>query len=252
MLKNPQNCTYPKTFPEFDEQVPDVITINQHTVDQIIEKNKREKRVQWMERKKLGRLKNSWYPPEKRIEVATLVVAGVTNATHIEEITKIPAATVRDWKRQEWWGDLIDRIRYEKDEELDPKFTKIIEKTLDRITESLEEGDDHITKDGDVIKKKVSGKDAAQIMKLTVHERQLLRGKPTSRVEQLSKKDTLKELAEEFRKFAGAKTIEGTVENAEEEGFISGEGIRTEEFAEGEDSPEQRSEGHEEPNPEGH
>ena len=224
MIKDIDNLTYPKTFPEFDEVVPAEIVITDRTIDEIAEKNKREKRPQWLERAKgktVGktRTKGGWYPPEKRIEVATLFVAGVTNASQIEELTKIPAATVRDWKRQEWWGDLIDRVRYEKDEELDPKFSKIIEKTLDRITESLELGDEVITRDGEVIRKKVSGKDAAQIMKLTVQERQLLRGKPTSRVEKLSQKDTLLELATEFRKFAGAKTIEGesNVESRETE-----------------------------------
>ena len=151
--------------------------------------------------------KRGWYPPEKRIAVATAFAAGMTNANDLEKLTGIAASTIRNWKQNEWWHDLLERIRHEQDEKFDAKFTKIIDKTLDHVMDSLQNGDHVLMRDGEIVRKPMSGKEAAQISSTIIDKRNLLRGKPTSRTESVSGKDRLSKLAEEFRKFSGAKTI---------------------------------------------
>ena len=214
-----------KDFPEFEDTVPDEILINSNTLDEIQEKNSRDTRHIYLERSR-GELKGKtqtkkgWFPPEKRIEVATAFVAGMTNSSRLEELTKIPAGTIRQWKIQPWWGDLLERVKVEKDVELDSKFTKIIDKTLDRVVDSIEHGDSvlrkKMDKDGiwsdEIVKVPMKGKEAAGITAQIFDKRQLLRGKPTARVEVLSQKEQLKELRDEFRRFAGAKVINAEVQ----------------------------------------
>lgn len=215
-----------KDFPEFDK-LPDKITASPDFLDRLYEKSKREKRVQWLERKNgktaagnpisKAQTKRGWFPPEKRVEVVTAYCAGMTNASDLEELTKVPAGTIRVWKTREWWHDLVERIHVEKDAELDAKFTKIIDKTLNRIVTAIDEGDTHLTKTGQLVKVPVKARDAAMISAMMVDKRNLLRGKPTSRTEKISDSDRLTKLAADFRKFAGAKTIQGEVLSAETE-----------------------------------
>ena len=205
-----------KDFPEFERTVPEVIVISENYLDEQHELARREKRVQWKERKE-GRMagktttKRGWYPPEKRIQIATAFVAGMTNATDLERLSGVSASAIRNWKQKDWWADLIERVRREQDEVIDAKFTKIIDKTLDTIVDRLEGGDYKMDRFGELHRVPVGMKDAASVATSVVDKRNLLRGKPTSRTERLSDKDQLANLAKEFRKFAGAKQIEGEV-----------------------------------------
>lgn len=55
----------------------------------------------------------------------------------------------------------------------------------------------------------MSGKDAAQVAAIMVDKRNLLRGKPTSRVERMSESDKLKQLADQFRAYVKGRVLEG-------------------------------------------
>jgi hypothetical protein len=215
-------------FPEFEKVVPAVITFDDTYLDVQMEKSKREKRIQWKERKE-GRMagkrrtKPGWYPPEKRIQVATAFVAGMTNASDLEQLSGVSASAIRNWKQKEWWSDLLERIRREQDEKFDAKFTKIIDKTLDVVVDRLNNGEmkmNHRT--GELERVPVTMRDAVHAGEKIIDKRNLLRGKPTSRVERLSEKDQLTKLAAEFRKFAGAKQIEGEVLAVEVEDIEDG------------------------------
>ena len=72
-----------------------------------------------------------------------------------------------------------------------------------------------------LLRKPVLMKDALTAVTQVFDKRNLLRGKPTSRVEKHSVQDNLANLAAEFAKFANAKTIQGEV-IAEDIGEISG------------------------------
>ena len=136
-----------------------------------------------------------------------------------EGVTGVPRGTIRQWKLQPWWKELVDEIRNEEDCELDVKLSKVINKSLDALTDRVENGDFLFnSKTGKFVRKPIHMKDALQAVTQVYDKRNLLRGKPTSRVEKHSTTDNLANLAAEFAKFAASKTIEGEViESTEQE-----------------------------------
>jgi len=154
---------------------------------------------------------NSWFTEEKRIEVVT-AYAVYGNAKRVEEITGVSSNTIRQWKHSDWWEEVIQRVRIEKDDELDAKFSNIIDKTLERIADSVENGDYiYDTKRGQLVRRPIYAKEGAEILSKIVDKRQLLRGLPTKRIENSSKEIQirLQTLAAEFEKMVkGNKTLD--------------------------------------------
>ena len=160
-----------------------------------------------------------WHSEEDRIKAAT-VYAVTGNASEVEKVTGIPAGTVRQWKTQEWWPQVVDRVRQEKDDELDVKFTKIVDKTIDQIQDRLEKGDYYYNvKSGTVERKPIGGKELSVMTSIFVDKRELLRRNQQSHVEQASVKQLLQQVAEGFRKMAGKQpnqtVLEGEIVDAE-------------------------------------
>jgi hypothetical protein len=155
--------------------------------------------------------KQSWYPEEKKMEAAcAFAVCG--NSRRVAEVTGIAEATIRAWKQTEWWYDLTQRIIKEEDEELDTKLTKLVNKAVETVNDRLENGDFiYDAKRGKMVRKPMTGKDTAIVTAITLDKRQLLRGQPTSRVEKVGSDERLLRLAEQFKQFNKAKTIEAEV-----------------------------------------
>jgi hypothetical protein len=153
-----------------------------------------------------------WFPKEaKEWAVACFALTG--NCRRVSEITRIKEATIRRWKTEEWWPEMLARVQVEKDEELDAKMTKLIDKAVDEINDRLVEGDYvYNAKQDKLIRKKANAKEMATVVATMVDKRQLLRGQPTKRVATVKQDDHLKALAEQFKKFAKAKDITNEVE----------------------------------------
>lgn len=176
--------------------------------------------------KRYGHDKHKWYSEEDRIKAAT-VYSVTGKAVEVERITGIPAYIIRKWKTLEWWPQIIDRVRQEKDDELDSKFTEIVDKTVGVINDRLENGDYvYDNKTGQVIRKPIDGKSAAVITSIFVDKRELLRRKETTNIVQASIQERLERIAKDVRKLAGKPPSDGdiidvdpvleTTENAEE------------------------------------
>jgi len=158
---------------------------------------------------KVKHTKGKFFSEDDRIKAAT-VYAMVGNASRVEEITGIPSATVRKWKTMEWWPQVIDRIRNEADDELDVKLTGLINKATAEVNDRLDKGDYvYNVKTGEVIRKPMSGIDAARITATFVDKRTLIRKKSAVKSEQATSNDRLAKLAQEFAKFVQAKEIKG-------------------------------------------
>ena len=161
-----------------------------------------------------------WWSHEKKVQTVTTYLA-VGNAPMTEAVTGVPKGTIRQWKMQQWWKELEADIRNEEDAELDVKLTKIIDKSLDAVLDRVEHGDFlWDSKSNKFVRKPVHMKDALNAVTQVFDKRNLLRGKPTSRVEKQNVNDNLAKLAAEFAKFAAAKEITGEV-LAEDIGTIS-------------------------------
>ena len=154
---------------------------------------------------------NGWWSHDKRVQVVTTYLA-VGNAPMTEAVTGVPRSTIRQWRMADWWKELETDIRTEEDSELDVKLSKIINKSLDTVMDRVENGDFLFdSKTGKFHRKPVHMKDALKVTTDLFDKRNLIRGKPTSRVEKQNVTDSLANLAAEFAKFACSKTIEGEV-----------------------------------------
>lgn len=194
----------------FDTSVlPDKIVVS----EKLLKKKPGRPRYRDMAKNK----KHGWYSDAKKLEVAC-VFAVTPNSRRVSELTNIPEATIRTWKQTEWWQEIMSRIHNEQNEELDAKLTQLVDKAVDQINDRLSDGDYvYNTKEDKLVRKPVTAKDLAIVTAITLDKRQLLRGQPTSRVEKVSENEKLSRLAEEFKKFSQAKTIENQVDLIEEE-----------------------------------
>lgn len=142
-----------------------------------------------------------FYPEEKRIEVAT-IFAVTGNKTTVETLTGVPKETVARWVREDWFQALLEAIRAENDHIIDAKQTEIINDALDQIGDRVKNGDFKVTRDGDLVRVPMTGKDLSLVEAINLDKRQLLRGKPTSRTETVNNQTVeakLQTLAENFR-----------------------------------------------------
>lgn len=145
---------------------------------------------------------------EKQKMQALCAFAVCGNSRRVAEMTGIPEGTIRAWKSTEWWFEAMTRVHQEEDEQLDVKLTALIDKAVDKVNDSLDNGDwIYDIKRGKLVRKPMSGKDTAIITAITLDKRQLLRGQPTSRVEKVSQDERLLRLAEQFKNFSKAKEV---------------------------------------------
>ena len=84
---------------------------------------------------------------EKNQALALYVVIG--NATKVSEQLQIPATTLRDWTRTDWWIEKLEKLRSEKDNELDIQLSRNIElageQIRDRTLDSRVTGTEHFS-----------------------------------------------------------------------------------------------------------
>lgn len=180
-----------------------------------------------------GSRKAKWWNENDRIKAA-VCYALTGNAKRVEEITRIPAGTIRQWKTQPWWPQIIDRIRQEHDDELDVKFTGIIDKTIGVINDRLEKGDFvYDTRNETLVRKPVGARDTALIASTFIDKRALIREKRKVHSEESAVMDRLKKLAREFEGFVKSKDV-----TKESERIEDGETRNTNEISDAELSTE--------------
>ena len=86
-------------------------------------------------------------------------------------------------------------------------MTSIIHFAGEELIDRLQNGDEVITKDGDVRQKKIGAKDLAWIMSIIHDKRALLRGDPTSRTEKIDTAKILDDMAKRFAEMGQAKIV---------------------------------------------
>lgn len=155
------------------------------------------------------------YPEQKKVEAASMY-AVLGSMPKVAELTGLPEATIRSWRRQEWFQLILKEVWSENNELLNTKLTKSIQKAQDLLDDRLENGDTKVLKDGTLVRVPISGKDLSLITAINFDKRQILRGEPTSRSEQVSSGDKqltrLEQLAETFETLASQKRIPVVVE----------------------------------------
>lgn len=176
---------------------------------------------QKLELSDLYRPNGKWSIDDKIAAATAFVYTGNSKASSrmlMKWGIEIPDSTIRWWATQStWWPELVKQVRKDKDEEIDALQTEIIHRSGEELLDRVNNGEETVTKDGYIVRRKMTGRDLAMVHGTAWDKRSLKRGNPTSRVEK-SDSDALDELTSRFEKFtkqmeeAGhfAKPIEGT------------------------------------------
>jgi hypothetical protein len=142
------------------------------------------------------------HPIERKYDVIrTLLATG--NHRIASEMHGVALSTLRQWKKTQWWPELLDEVKREQREELQSRLGKIAAVTLDIMEDRLENGEFILNnKTGELIRKPVGLRDANQAMNNLMTQ--------ATKIEELNSKeyhadetvaDVLKQLAGEFAKF---------------------------------------------------
>lgn len=174
-------------------------------------------------RSKRGRPEALYFKEETRIKAAC-IYAVTGSAAKTGEILGIKSGTIRQWKLQPWWQQVIDRIRNEKDDELDVKLTRIIDKSVEVINDRLENGDYiYDLKKQELVRKPMNGKETAVVTSIMVDKRALIREKKQIHREEGEVLDRIKKLQKEFENMGRvhrAKDVTPTTTDVEDAEII--------------------------------
>lgn len=149
------------------------------------------------------------YSPEVKVTVC-MYWAVLGSDSEVAKITNVPREVILRWRQgARWWPETLDKCKIIKNQELEAKFTGIMDHAVEQLGERLVKGDVAFTKQGKKVYKPISGRDLAGIMAIVFDKRALLRGDPTSRSERVNADTKLEKLAKMLK--ANASIREGTV-----------------------------------------
>lgn len=156
----------------------------------------------------------------KRIEAVTTYLS-TGSASETSRLCNLPLQTLRTWLKSDWWKEMERQIRADEEQSLDSKLSKIIDKTLEKLVDSIENGE-HIydAKTGQVKRMPAKLRDINNAFNTILDKRQLIRKQPTKIVEQQSTASQLQNLAEQFAKFVTNK-----IEEQPEHHYIEGDTV---------------------------
>ena len=157
-------------------------------------------------RKKPGTLAH-WSDTQKIELVTTWLATG--NLALAAATLGIPEVTARRWKASPWFKQMVEDIRMEENVHLDGKLSKVVNKSVEALLDRVEHGDfQYDQKNCVFVRKPISAKDASTITRDMIDRRELLQGKKERSTNEGNVNDKLVMLAQQFAKFASAKTIE--------------------------------------------
>jgi hypothetical protein len=144
----------------------------------------------------------------QRIEAVTTWLA-TGNLVLTGATLSIPEVTLRKWKSQPWWNQMVIDIRSEDNLQLDGKLSKVVNKSVEALLDRVQHGDFQFDqREGKLVRKPISARDASAITSDMIDRRELLQGKKVEQKDNSRKMDErLLKLAEEFARFAKSKDI---------------------------------------------
>ena len=143
----------------------------------------------------------SKYDNQQRIEAAAYyMVHG--SLTKTAKACGIPLTTLYDWKQSEWWPELSEQVRIEKEAEFQAGFSRIVSSAIGEIEDRLEHGDVRLVKTKEGYEEKrvpISAKDATMVAAISYDKLRLSLNLPTNIT---SSQKNLSELSQEFQEIA--------------------------------------------------
>lgn len=140
------------------------------------------------------------YPRETKVQAISLYMS-TSSTTKVAEALNIPVDLVHWWMKSPWWQEAWDKLRKQKQLELDSLLTRTIHKAVADLNDRLENGDYKLNaRTGELNRVPVGAKDIAVTLAIIYDKRALIRGEATAiRAES---KATLESLESKFKDFA--------------------------------------------------
>ena len=152
----------------------------------------------------------SW---EKRMDVVARYML-IGNLRVVSEQTGVNYRSLIEWKKSDWWPEMVEQLRRQKKGKTNDSLTKIIEQSLDVMQDRLENGDFVLNnKTGEIVRKPVGVKEATAIATGLI-QRQLQLEELMDKTEKNSDTvaETLTLLAKEFQKWNKKQHRTGDIE----------------------------------------
>lgn len=147
---------------------------------------------------------------------AITVYKGLGSLYRTSDVTGIPYTTLTLWSHSDWWREGLLTLKAEDTSVLEEAATNLAKQAAAAASERLTNGDFVLTRDGELVRKPVGGKDAAIIMGISMQKRRELQDEPT-REFALGTTERLLKLVEQFSRFASAKEIKGVLAEAKDD-----------------------------------
>lgn len=158
-------------------------------------------------RVKKARHSAKWWPDVKKIEVATLY-AVLRDSKKINQLTDVPVSVIDNWINEPWFGDIVLKVRKERNEKLDSAITDVLAKGLEIVQDRFENGELMVNRrTGEEYRVPVNVKNVALVADIFFDKRQLIRGEATTRTETITQEQKLEKLKNNFEKLARSKLI---------------------------------------------
>lgn len=183
-----------------------------------------------------GKLHSPYTDKQKLLALKTYVVTGsvVTSAQE----SGIQYMYLRTLVQTQWWKDSIKEIRKEEEDILDTEISGLITSSVDILKDRLKNGDwMWNSKENKFMRKAIPMREALKATTSLIDQRNVMRGKPTRIVENVSMTERLNKLALEFEKFNDARTIQHKAKKDAEQPLIE-DVVFTEEVVDGQSTPE--------------
>ena len=153
-----------------------------------------------------------FWSEKKRLETVTTYLS-TGNVTLTAALQNIPRDTLKTWMKQDWWAERCAEIKSQETKQLDTKLEKIVEKSLEYVSDRLENGDPmYDPRTGKVIRVPARLRDIHKVS-MDMMDRRMMIQKNQEHKEHQEKQsvqqDHLIQLAKAFAEFAtGKKPIE--------------------------------------------
>ena len=162
--------------------------------------------------RKLKDAEKHWGDQQKMeaVEVYTLLGGNIMQTAIALQISR---PTVQRWTKTAWWKELYDEVKQQDNIVLSLRLQKIVTRSLDLVEDRLEKGDIfYDQKQGKVIRKEVSLRDAHQVFKDSFLVKEQIERPNTVSLDTESIGDKLANLALQFEKLAASQKAKPKVE----------------------------------------
>lgn len=151
--------------------------------------------------------KGASYTWEKKYSVVAAYLA-TGNMRLTAKKTGVNSQTIENWRKSNWWPELVAEIRNTDRAELNNKINKLVGIGLTNIEDQLVNGEQILNqKTGELVRKPVSARDTANIVTgLMQRQEAINKNELEKEVGKATTQEILKTLAQEFANFNKNKT----------------------------------------------